>query len=112
MAPGNIGGIHWGGMCYDPVNGMLYTNINRLAAVIRMMPREPWTACGKQNPALRGDIGWQRGTPYVMKRDYLVKRNDQGVVTSMQTKPPWGTLVAIDLHSGAKEMGSAAGLYA
>jgi quinoprotein glucose dehydrogenase len=104
MAPGNIGGIHWGGMCYDPGSGMLYTNVNRLAAVIRMMPREQVDSLRKENPEnLRGDIGWQRGTPYVMKRDYLVERNDQGVVTSLQTKPPWGTLVAIDLHSGAKK---------
>jgi quinoprotein glucose dehydrogenase len=104
MAPGNVGGIHWGGMCYDPVTGILYTNVNRIAAVIRMMPRDQVDSLQKGNPeTLRGEIGWQRGTPYVMKRDYLVKRNDQGVVTSLQTKPPWGTLVAIDLHSGAKK---------
>ena len=104
MAPGNVGGIHWGGMCYDPVAGILYTNINRLAAVIRMMPRDQVDSLRKENPeSLRGEIGWQRGTPYIMKRDYLVKRDDQGVVTSLQTKPPWGTLVAIDLRSGAKK---------
>jgi quinoprotein glucose dehydrogenase len=104
MAPGNVGGIHWGGMCYDPVAGILYTNINRLAAVIRMMPRDQVDSLRKENPeTLRGEIGWQRGTPYIMKRDYLVKRNDQGAVMSLQTKPPWGTLVAVDLHSGAKK---------
>ena len=104
MAPGNVGGIHWGGMCYDPVAGILYTNVNRLAAVIRMMPREQVDSLRKENPeSLRGEIGWQRWTPYIMKRDYLVKRNDQGVVTFLQTKPPWGTLVAIDLRSGAKK---------
>ena len=104
MAPGNVGGIHWGGMCYDPVAGILYTNVNRLAAVIRMMPREQVDSLRKENPeSLRGEIGWQRGTPDIMKRDYLVKRNDHGVVTFLQTKPPWGTLVAIDLRSGAKK---------
>jgi quinoprotein glucose dehydrogenase len=104
MAPGNVGGIHWGGMCYDPVGGILYTNINRVAAVIRMMPRDEVDSLRKENPeTLRGEIGWQRGTPYIMKRDYLVKRNDQGAITSLQTKPPWGTLVAIDLHSGVKK---------
>jgi quinoprotein glucose dehydrogenase len=36
-----------------------------------------------------------------MKRDYLIKRDDRGIV--MQTKPPWGTLVGIDLRSGAKK---------
>ncbi len=102
MAPGNIGGIHWGGMCYDPVTGLLYTNVNYVAAVIRMIPRDQVDSLQKDNPGtLRGEIGWQRGTPYIMKRDYLFKADSRGRV--MQTKPPWGTLVAIDLHSGEKK---------
>ena len=40
MVPGNVGGINWSGMCYDPVNGWLITNINRVPAVIRMIPRD------------------------------------------------------------------------
>jgi quinoprotein glucose dehydrogenase len=102
MAPGNVGGINWSGMCYDPSTGTLYTNINLVAAVIRMMPRDQVDSLQKDNPqTLRGEIGWQRGTPYVMKRDYLFKADGRGRV--MQTKPPWGTLVAIDLHSGEKK---------
>jgi len=102
MAPGNIGGINWSGMCYDPVNGILYTNINWVAAVITMHPRETVDSLKKADPdAIRGDMGWMRGTPYVMDRDYLLKRDTRGLV--MQTKPPWGTLVAIDLHNGNKK---------
>jgi quinoprotein glucose dehydrogenase len=102
MAPGNVGGINWSGMCYEPSTGTLYTNINLVAAVIRMMPRDQVDSLQKDNPqTLRGEIGWQRGTPYVMKRDYLFKTDGRGRV--MQTKPPWGTLVAIDLHSGEKK---------
>ncbi|HEY4334624.1 MAG TPA: PQQ-binding-like beta-propeller repeat protein, partial [Puia sp.] len=41
-------------------------------------------------------------TPYVMKRDYLLKRTGPGGYL-MQVKPPWGTLVAIDLHDGEKK---------
>ncbi len=102
MAPGNIGGINWSGMCYDPVNGILYTNINWVAAVITMYPRETVDSVRKADPdALRGDLGRMQGTPYVMHRDYLLKRDSRGLV--MQTKPPWGTLVAIDLHNGSKK---------
>lgn len=102
MAPGNVGGIHWGGMCFDPVTGVLYTNINCVAAVIRMISRDQVDSLQKDNPGtLRGEIGWQRGTPYIMKRDYLFKADSRGRV--MQTKPPWGTLVAIDLRSGEKK---------
>ena len=101
MAPGNVGGINWSGMCYDPVTGMLYTNINRVAAVIRMIPRNQVDSLEKENTeTLRAETGRQRGTPYVMKRDYLFKANDQGFL--MQTQPPWGTLVGIDLKTGAK----------
>lgn len=102
MAPGNVGGIHWGGLCYDPVAGILYTNINRVAAIIRMIPREQVDSIEKESgEALRAETGRQRGTPYVMKRDYLFKGTPDGFL--MQTRPPWGTLVAIDLRSGLKK---------
>jgi quinoprotein glucose dehydrogenase len=102
MAPGNVGGIHWGGMCYDPGTGMLYTNINRVAAIIRMIPRNQVDSLERESTeTLRAETGRQRGTPYVMKRDYLFKIDAQGLL--MQTQPPWGTLVGIDLHTGQKK---------
>jgi quinoprotein glucose dehydrogenase len=102
MVPGNVGGINWSGMCYDPVSGWLFTNINYVPAVIRMVPRDSIDLVERQEPAvLRAETGAQRGTPYVMKRDYLFKADERGFV--MQVKPPWGTLVAIDLHTGRKQ---------
>lgn len=102
MAPGNVGGIHWGGMCYDPVNGWLITNINRVAAVIHMLPREQEARLEKEQPGMmRAETGRQEGTPYIMKRDYLFKADQRGMI--LQTEPPWGTLVAIDLHTGEKK---------
>jgi len=102
MAPGNVGGLNWSGMCYDPTTEMLYTNINRIAAVVRMLPRDKVDEIERGDAAvLRAETGWQSGTPYVMKRDYLFKADQRGLV--MQTQPPWGTLVGIDLHSGDKK---------
>ena len=103
MTPGNVGGIHWGGMCFDPINQVLITNINRLAATIRVIPREKLGEMEREDAALlRAETGRQIGTPYVMKRDYLFKADpDRGII--MQTKPPWGTLLAIDLHSGRQQ---------
>jgi quinoprotein glucose dehydrogenase len=101
MAPGNVGGIHWGGMCFDPATGMLYTNINRVAAVIRMIPRNQVDSLERESTeTLRAETGRQRGTPYVMKRDYLLKSDANGYL--MQTQPPWGTLVGINLKTGAR----------
>jgi quinoprotein glucose dehydrogenase len=102
MTPGNAGGIHWGGMCYDPEKKLLITNINRLAAVIRMIPREKIKDLEKEDEAvLRAETGRQTGTPYIMKRSYLFKTNNNSF--TMQTAPPWGTLLAIDLHTGQKK---------
>ena len=102
MAPGNAGGIHWGGMCFDSQQGLLITNINRLAAVIRMLPRDQVSQLKKEKPELlRAETGWQMGTPYVMLRDYLFKVDSGKLI--MQTTPPWGSLLAIDMKTGLKK---------
>ncbi|MFT3946831.1 MAG: pyrroloquinoline quinone-dependent dehydrogenase [Agriterribacter sp.] len=101
ITPGNVGGIHWGGMTYDEKNSLLITNINRLAAVIRMIPREQIGELEKNDSVLlRTETGKQHGTPYVMKRAYLFSVTNNGLM--MQTRPPWGTILAIDLHTGEK----------
>lgn len=102
MIPGNVGGIHWGGMCYDPKTNLLVTNINRIPAIITLVSRDSLESFQKNNPHLiRSETGWQQGTPYVMKREYLFKMVDNEI--RMQSKPPWGTLLAIDLNNGEKK---------
>jgi quinoprotein glucose dehydrogenase len=101
VTPGNVGGIHWGGMCFDPGKQVLYTNINWLASIIRLIPREDLDADNKKNDkkSMRSETGMQTGTPYVMKRDYLFEIVDNNN-WFVQTTPPWGTLNAIDLSTG------------
>ena len=102
VTPGNVGGINWSGMCYDPVDELLITNINRVPAVIRMIPREKVGQQERENDEiLRAETGRQKGTPYVMKRNYLFTKDTMGNIL-MQSRPPWGTLLAIDLHTGLK----------
>ena len=102
MTPGNVGGIHWGGMCYDPVSQTLITNINRVPAVIRMIPRGKIGQAERENEeVLRAETGRQAGTPYIMKRSYLFTADPEAGFL-MQSRPPWGTLLAIDLHTGAQ----------
>ncbi|GAB3929517.1 pyrroloquinoline quinone-dependent dehydrogenase [Larkinella terrae] len=102
IAPGNVGGINWSGMCYDPESGLLITNVNRLAAAITLIPRAKLSESVKNDQALmRAETGMQSGTPYVVKRSYLFARDEQGL--SMQTAPPWGTLAAINLKKGSLE---------
>ena len=102
MTPGNVGGIHWGGMCYDADQKLLITNINRLAAVITLVPRQKTgSATNTNEELLRVETGNQLGTPYIVKRDYLFKIDNGDF--RMQVKPPWGTILAIDLKDGEKK---------
>lgn len=94
LFPGNIGGSHWGGMSVDPVRGIAVTPTNRLATVVRLVPRAQFDSVRRSSP------GWQatpqRGTPYGMMRQSL--RSPGGLPCN---PPPWGTLVAVDLATGA-----------
>ena len=98
VAPSNAGGIHWGGVSYDPNTHLLVTNINRLIAAIRLVPREKFNKDARHESILRAEIGRQEGTPYIMQRDYLIDFDSNPI--EMQTRPPWGTLLAIDMNSG------------
>lgn len=98
VAPSNAGGIHWGGVSYDPNTNLLVTNINRLVAIIRLIPREKLEEEADNEGAVRAETGMQVGTPYVLKRDYLIDFGGNPI--AMQTRPPWGTLLAIDMNNG------------
>ena len=93
--PTSTGGINWGGVSIDPVNGILYTNQMHLAAVVQLIPREDYTAL---NPAEGGyplEYYPMAGTPYGVKRFPLF--SPLGAPCNPQ---PWGSLTAVDLRSG------------
>jgi quinoprotein glucose dehydrogenase len=94
LFPGNIGGMNWSGTSFDPIHGLLFVNTNRLATIITLFPREQLSDERKAYPD--AEISPQTGTPYGMRREWL--RGARGVP---QTPPPWGTLAAIDLTTGA-----------
>ena len=97
--PGNIGGVNWGGAAWDPVRNLLIANTNRVAAIMRVIPREDMQAAMDHNKdtetSWRGEFARQRGTPFGMYREWLVAPNQQPC-----NAPPWGALVAFDLGSG------------
>lgn len=95
--PGNVGGVNWGSAAWDPVRNILLANTNRVAAVMRLIPREELVTA-MQHPdemAWGGEFARQRGTPYGMHRDWLVSTSGQPC-----NAPPWGALVAFDLTAG------------
>jgi quinoprotein glucose dehydrogenase len=94
--PGNIGGMAWGGAAYDPERQWLIVPTNRLAAYIRLIPRDQFDAAEGKEPDV--EYARQRGTPYGLARTWLV--TPKKVPCS---PPPFGTLAAIDASTGEKK---------
>jgi quinoprotein glucose dehydrogenase len=97
--PGNVGGVNWGSAAWDPVRNILVANTNRVAAVMKLVPREDLQAAMDRQRETEtvwgGEFGRQRGTPYAMYREWLVAPNGQPC-----NPPPWGAIVAFDLKNG------------
>jgi quinoprotein glucose dehydrogenase len=94
--PAASGGANWGGAAIDPASGTLFVNSSRVASVITLVPRR---ATAGDSVALSDgvDISPMKGTPYEVKREFLV--SPWGAPC---TPPPWGGLSAYDLRTGKK----------
>jgi quinoprotein glucose dehydrogenase len=97
--PGNVGGAHWGGVAFDPVRKLAIVPVNTLAAMVQLIPLAQVNESEiRENESRLGDqYTRMHGTPFVMRRRFL--RAPSGAPC---TPPPWGSLVAIDLSTGAK----------
>lgn len=95
ILPGNIGGMHWGGAAWDRDHGLLIVPTNNLPAVIRLVQRERLQE-ERKNKRSGVEIAGQNGAPYGLAREFL--RAPSGLPC---TAPPWGTLAAIDVNTGA-----------
>jgi quinoprotein glucose dehydrogenase len=93
--PGMVGGMNWGGVAVDPERGLLVVNTQRIATRIRLVTREELRAKYGDTPPAYG-VEPQEGTPYALERAPLL-----GPLGAPCNPPPWGTLAAIDLASGA-----------
>ncbi len=101
VLPSNVGGAHWGGVAVDPVRQVAVIPVNRVGAIVQLIPRDQYRGDSLHSEDER--VGYEfeynmmRGTPYVMRRRLLV-----GPTRLPCTPPPWGNLVAIDLRTGGK----------
>ncbi len=98
MLPSTGGGPNWGGGAWDPNNNLLVTNVSQVALWLQLLPNNAAPA-----PA-QGDYsaGAPMGPPSkINETDYAIQ---QKVFLSPQfmpcTKPPWSSLVAVDLAKG------------
>jgi quinoprotein glucose dehydrogenase len=102
VLPSNIGGPHWGGLAIDPLREIAVIPVNRIAAMVQLIPRESFNLqeLKAKDDRLGDDFEYNmmRGTPYVMRRRLLLAPSKLPC-----TPPPFGTLVAIDLKTGARK---------
>jgi quinoprotein glucose dehydrogenase len=106
--PGNVGGVAWGGPAYDPVRGWMIVNTNRLATVVRLIPRADVdkTRRSTGENRLSYEFGRQEGTPYAMVRAPLITPDKVPC-----NPPPFGALTAVDLTTGRKVWEVPLGVY-
>lgn len=112
--PGNIGGVAWGGIAFDPEKQLVIANTNRLAAIIKLTPRDlvkekkdQEKADDSQTRVIQGvEKAEMFGTPYVLSRSYFV--SPKGIPCN---PPPWGALAAIHLNDGKKKWEVPLGIY-
>lgn len=104
--PGNAGGVNWGSVAVDNDHGILYADTNRLAGMVRLIPRAEFVSQREKAEKNRflGEFGTQAGTPYAMYREWLISPQ-----RTLCNKPPWGALVAFDLNTGKLKWQTALG---
>ena len=93
VAPGNIGGLHWGGMAWDATTRRIIAPVNRLPAIVRLLPVTDFDRERRAKPD--EEITEQRGSPFSMSRRFFLSPSGIPCVA-----PPWGELVAIDADTG------------
>jgi quinoprotein glucose dehydrogenase len=93
--PGVTGGTNWGSVAFEPRRGWVILNMSRLPSVTGLIPRDR-LAAGRPDVPDDATISQMEGTPYRLFR-LPALLSPLGLPC---TKPPWGTLLAVDTASG------------
>jgi len=98
--PGNVGGVNWGSSAYEPYRGLLIVASDRLATIVKLIPRDKLgdEIKNAQQNRFRMEVGRQTGTPYAMMREHL--RAPSGLPCNA---PPFSELIAVNLETGMKK---------
>jgi quinoprotein glucose dehydrogenase len=98
MYPSTGGGPNWGGGAWDPQRNLLVTNVSQVALWLQLLPnadapRAPegdYSAGAPMGPAAKIN-----GTDYAIRQKVFL-----GPQFMPCTKPPWSTLVGVNLATG------------
>jgi quinoprotein glucose dehydrogenase len=99
VRPSNVGGAHWGGLAVDSARAIAVIPVNTVVAMVQLIPIDRYDRAEAQRESSRLDYEYtrMRGTPYYMRRRILT--SPSGLPCN---PPPFGSLVAIDLKTGAR----------
>ena len=86
------GGVNWGSAAFDPVHQILYANTTDALHLVKLMPA---AEAASYHPLPGHELGRQRGAPFAMTREVMKSR-----LGLLCNRPPWGTMVAVDLKAG------------
>jgi quinoprotein glucose dehydrogenase len=93
--PGVTGGTNWGSVAVAPRQGWVILNMSRLPSVTGLIPRARLEA-GRPDLPDDASISRMEGTPYGLFRVPALL-SPLGLPC---TKPPWGTLLAVEVATG------------
>jgi quinoprotein glucose dehydrogenase len=93
--PGVIGGTNWGSAAFESDRRWVILNATRLPSVTGLIPRETLES-GQPAVPDNATISQMRGTPYGLFRVPALL-SPLGLPC---TKPPWGSLLAVDTATG------------
>ncbi len=93
VIPGNIGGMHWGGLAWARKDGILVAPVNDLPAIITLIPKSNFREERSKHPDR--ETTEQKGTDFAMSRKFFTSPSGKPCVA-----PPWGSLVGIKADSG------------
>ncbi len=97
VVPGWIGGAGWGATSLDPIRGVLYVKSTNSPVLAKLAPDSSGRA-GRPRYRIADPRADRAATIRVFVRDWTLRRRG---VRFPVTKPPYGTLTAIDLGTGA-----------
>jgi quinoprotein glucose dehydrogenase len=97
LQPSPGGGPNWGGGAFDPMTNIMVVPSNRVPLSVTLIPRQGVTINADQAIETGGPMTFpSQGSPYVTRIEPLLSP-----FGAPCTKPPWATLTAVDLASGA-----------
>ncbi len=93
--PNSAGGVQWGGIAYDPVSQTAIVNTSHITQSVQLYPRAEYDWVAKAGGTEGGGFSPQAGALYGLQLNNAL--NWAGMPC---WAPPFGELVALDMHTG------------